>query len=167
MEYKKSDKTLFDFATANPPYRTTYSGRNCPEPSRQASRFEGEASLEDFVACAARCLRTRGKFGIVFLPERLVELVGLLRRHGLEPKRLRMVHGRVGGPARIVLMESVRAGKPSLIVEPPLILYEGEGEAARLTKNALQFCPFLACNAGCSSAGIMNGEGCFPVSETR
>jgi len=47
----------------------------------------------------------------------------------LEPKRLRMVHSREGEEARLILVEGRKNGKPGLVVEPPLVVYAGEGRA--------------------------------------
>jgi tRNA1Val (adenine37-N6)-methyltransferase len=88
-------------------------------------------------------LKTRGKFTFVHLPERLPELMNALADNGLAPKRMRMVHGRPDEEARMVLMESVKAGGMGLRVEPPLILHQGRGDRTRLTGQALEFCPFL------------------------
>ena len=36
---------------------------------------------------------------------------------------MRMVHGMVDKPAKIVLIEAISGGQPGMIVEPPLIIY--------------------------------------------
>jgi len=46
-----------------------------------------------------------------------------------------------------------KTGRPGLRLEAPLVLYEGSGPQTRLTRQALEFCPFLACNAGERAAG--------------
>jgi len=50
-----------------------------------------------------------------------------LRAERLEPKRLRLVHGRKGRPASLALVEAVKEGKAELLVEPPLVAY-GQGQ---------------------------------------
>ncbi|PLX80752.1 MAG: SAM-dependent methyltransferase, partial [Desulfuromonas sp.] len=62
------------------------------------------------------------------LPERLAEILALLRDIGLEPKRLRMVHSRIGEEASLLLLEARRDGRPGLKVESPLFIYRGGGE---------------------------------------
>ena len=56
-------------------------------------------------------------------------LLSELRARGLEPKRLRAVHGKASAPARIVLVECV-AGRPGgLSVESPLFDRSSEVDA--------------------------------------
>jgi tRNA1Val (adenine37-N6)-methyltransferase len=59
----------------------------------------------------------------------LVELTTLARQTGLEPKRLRFVHGRPDRPARIALVELSRANAGGLVVQPPLVETLGNGRA--------------------------------------
>ncbi len=146
MSYKLDHSSCFDFVMANPPYRTKGQGRVSPDSSRRVARFEGVAGLAEFCASAARLVKNRGRFFMVHLPERLPEIFSSMNSAGFAPKRIRLVHGRLGSPARMVLVDSVRNGKPGLEVEPPLILYSGSGGDMRLTEEALAFCPFLECN---------------------
>lgn len=137
-----------DFVAANPPYRDPQSGRTSKGAHRTTARFEAEARFMDFSGCAARLLKNKGRFTFVHLPERLADLFADLRNCGLEPKRMRMVHSRVDGPAKMVLVEARKNGSPGLGVEPPLVLYNGRGKQTRMTEDALAFCPYLECNAG-------------------
>jgi len=137
---------VVDFVVSNPPYRQLGRGRASEGEGRMAARFEGESDFHTFARCAAIALKTKGKFTFVHLPERLPELMDGLRQANLAPKRMRLVHARMGGDARMVLMEAVKAGGPGLKVEPPLFLHDGRGKSTRLTAEALEFCPFLGCN---------------------
>ncbi|WP_319582861.1 methyltransferase [uncultured Pseudodesulfovibrio sp.] len=138
---------VVDFVVANPPYRKLGQGRESVGEGRKNARFEGTGTFESFSRCAANALKTRGRFAFVHLPERLPEIMADLAGAGLAPKRLRMVHGKVDQEARMVLIETVKAASPGLRVEPPLILHEGAGKNTRLSRQALNFCPFLACNS--------------------
>lgn len=137
-----------DLVVANPPYRRHGSGRLSPSGQRNRALFEAPGTLPAFTQAAARLLRARGRSCWVYGPDRLADLLLALRGTGQEPRRLRCVHARSHGPATLVLVEARRAGKPGLVVEPPLILHTGEGAATALTDEALAFCPLLACNAG-------------------
>uniref|UniRef100_B8DM60 Methyltransferase small n=1 Tax=Nitratidesulfovibrio vulgaris (strain DSM 19637 / Miyazaki F) TaxID=883 RepID=B8DM60_NITV9 len=137
-----------DLVVANPPYRRHGSGRPSPNSQRTRALFESPETLPAFTRAAARLLRARGRSCWVYGPDRLPDLLLALRETGQEPARLRCVHARAHGPATLVLVEARRAGKPGLLVEPPLILHSGEGAATALTDEALAFCPLLACNAG-------------------
>ena len=137
---------VVDFVIANPPYRKLGQGRESAGEGRRNARFEGAATFAEFARCAAVALKTRGRFAFVHLPERLPELMADLAEAGLAPKRMRLVHGKADQDARMVLVETVKAASPGLRVEPPLILHEGTGKGTRLSGQALEFCPFLACN---------------------
>jgi tRNA1(Val) A37 N6-methylase TrmN6 len=116
----------FDAVLANPPYRRPGTGRVAPGSERAAARHELAGGLDDFLTAAVRLLRDRGRFYVVFLAERLAELLAELRRRQLEPKRLRCVHGRSGEAARMVLVEGRKRGGAGLRIEPPLVIYAGE-----------------------------------------
>lgn len=143
----RTDRVV-NFVVANPPYRPLGRGRVSQDEGRAAARFESRGDFARFARCAAVALKTRGRFTFVHLPERLPELLDGLTRAGLAPKRMRLVHSRAGQEARTVLMEAVKAGRPGLHVEPPLILHSGSGRDTRLTDEAIAFCPFLSCRRG-------------------
>lgn len=109
---------------ANPPYRPPGSGRLSPRSERALARHEVHGDLEDFVVCAAWLLPTGGRFYLVYLAERMAELLTAMRAAGLEPKRLRCVHSRQGEEARLVLVEGRKGGGPGLKVEAPLYIYD-------------------------------------------
>ena len=90
------------------------------------ARHEFSGGLDDFLRAAAFLLNSGGRFYIVYLAERLAELLAAMRCFRLEPKRLRMVHSREGESARMVLVEGRKNGKPGMNVEPPLIVYKGD-----------------------------------------
>ncbi|WP_305044175.1 tRNA1(Val) (adenine(37)-N6)-methyltransferase [Geoalkalibacter sp.] len=116
----------FDLVLSNPPFRAPGSGRLAPADERAAARHELAGGLEDFLRAAAWLLPPGGRLYIIYLAERLAQLLEGMRRAGLEPKRLRCVHGRLGEPARMVLVEGRRGGRPGLALEAPLLVFSGE-----------------------------------------
>lgn len=133
----------FDLVLANPPFRESGRGRGCPDGAKQNARFEENGSLGDFVEAASFAVRNRGRVCFVFLAERLADLIREFSRVRLEPKRVRLCHGRMDEPARIVLVEAVKNGKPGLEIEPPLILYPQDKDNTQPRAQALAFCPYL------------------------
>ena len=116
----------FDVVLSNPPYRRAGTGRKAPAAERAAARHELAGGLEDFLRAAVAMLRHGGRFYIVYLAERVAELLSMMRREWLEPKRLRCVHSRAGEGARMVLVEGRKGGGEGLSIEPPLFIYDGE-----------------------------------------
>jgi tRNA1Val (adenine37-N6)-methyltransferase len=65
----------FDLVTMNPPYREVGRGGLSPTQSRARARHELESSLDEAVAAAGRLVRYGGGIGLIFLAERLVDLL--------------------------------------------------------------------------------------------
>lgn len=117
----------FDIVVTNPPYRTAGAGRLSTGDERSHARHELAGGLADFLMAASAVLKTKGSFNIIYLTERLPELLSEMRACRLEPKRLRMVYSRVGDDAKLVLVEGRKNTRPGLTVEPPLFIYKGSG----------------------------------------
>ena len=86
-----------------------------------------QGTNDDVVKAAADSLKVHGRFFMVHRPKRLVQIFDSMTSHGLEPKRIRMVHPYDDKAANMVLIEAVKGGKPQLDVEPPLIVYNHDG----------------------------------------
>lgn len=117
----------FDAVVSNPPYRRPTSGRVAPGAERGAARHELAGGLTDFLRSAAFLLNNGGRFCIIYLAERMAELLDEMRTFRLEPKRLRTVHSRAGEPAKLVLVEGRKNARGGLTVAAPLIIYAGQG----------------------------------------
>ena len=118
----------FDVVTCNPPYMIGRHGLLNPEAPKAIARHEVLCTLEDVISQAARLLKPGGNFFMVHRPSRLTEIMVLLRRYGLEPKRMQMVHPYVDKEPNMVLLEANRGGRPRIRVEKPLIIYQAPGE---------------------------------------
>jgi tRNA1Val (adenine37-N6)-methyltransferase len=117
----------FDVITSNPPYMTGQHGLVNPDLDKAAARHELLCTLEDVVKAAAKLVRTGGRFYMVHRPFRLAEIIRTLSEYHLEPKRIRLVYPYVDREPNMVLIESVRGGRPRVTVEKPLIVYEKPG----------------------------------------
>lgn len=118
----------FAAVVTNPPYRKPASGRVAPGAERGLARHELAGGLTDFLRAGSFLLNNGGRFFIVYLVERLAELLDEMRTFRLEPKRLRLVHSRCGEAAKLVLVEGRKNARSGIKIEAPLILYrEGSG----------------------------------------
>lgn len=117
----------FSVAVSNPPYFPPASPAS-PEPARAAARSESGCSLDALCAAASWVLRNRGRFFLTYRAERLCALVCALRRHGLEPKRLRPVRHGPGSPVKLLLLEARKGGGQGLAFEPELLFYGPDGQ---------------------------------------
>lgn len=118
----------FDMAVCNPPYRRLAMGRINPDPEKRVARHEIKGSLGDFVHAGSYLLRRKGKMALVYPATRLLDLLELMRREGMEPKRLRLVHSFEKSPATLALVEGILGGRSGLEVMSPLIVYSGINE---------------------------------------
>lgn len=117
----------FDVVTCNPPYMIGEHGITNPDAPKAIARHEILCTLEDVVSQAAKVLRPGGNFYMVHRPFRLSEIMVLLVKYKLEPKRMRFVHPFVDKEPNMVLIEANRGGKSRMTVEKPLIVYQKQG----------------------------------------
>ncbi len=112
----------FDVITCNPPYMTKGHGLHNPYEPKNVARHEILCTLESVVAAAAKLVVPGGSFYMVHKPFRLAEIMEVLIRYKLEPKRMKMVHPYVDKEPNMVLLQAVRGGKSRITIEPPMIL---------------------------------------------
>lgn len=117
-----------DVAVSNPPFRREASGRLCLEEEKAVARHEIRLCLGDLAAASSYLLKAKGRFFIVYHPERLLELIQTLRSNGLEPKRIRFVHNDCMSRSKIVLLEAAKGGRQGLKIDRPLFMYDSSGE---------------------------------------
>ena len=110
--------------TCNPPYKATGAGIKNPDNVLSVARHEVACNLEDIIAVSAKLLKTTGRLCMCHRPERLAELMSLLRQYKIEPKRLRLVCQRKGEEPWLVLVEGRRCGNTGLRIEPNLYIEE-------------------------------------------
>ncbi len=115
----------YDLVICNPPYSAGDSALHSPHAALRTARTEGECTFEDVVIAAAYL--TKAAFACMLPAPRLPEAFDTLRRHRLEPKRLRLVHLNALRPARLALILARRDVRPGLTVDPPLLIKTPDG----------------------------------------
>jgi tRNA1Val (adenine37-N6)-methyltransferase len=116
-----------DLVVSNPPFRTVVSGRISPGGEKAVARHEMRLRLSELAASVSYLLRARGRFCMIYHPERIAEVFYTFRCNRLEPKRIRFVHNKIDAISKIVLIEAVKEGRAGLRVERPLLLYNKDG----------------------------------------
>ncbi|GKU26901.1 tRNA1(Val) (adenine(37)-N6)-methyltransferase [Clostridium folliculivorans] len=117
-----------DVVTVNPPYKLASSGIINPSDKTAIARHEILCTLEDVIIAARVLLKDNGRFYMVHRPERLADIFGLMRKHRIEPKRVRMVHPNTTREPNIVLVEGQRDGGKFMRWEAPLYVYNDNGQ---------------------------------------
>lgn len=125
----------YDAVTVNPPYMNDNHGLKNPELPKAIARHEILCTLEDVLRESQALLVPGGHFFMVHRPFRLPEILNIMLRYQLEPKRLRLVYPYIDKEPNMVLIEGVRNGNPMLKVEAPLIVYEKNGEYTQEVRN--------------------------------
>ena len=118
----------FDAIVTNPPYKKKETGVENRDIKKLISRHEIEATLEDFIKISKDMLKDKGEIYIVHRPERLVDLLFLMRKYKLEPKKIKFVYSNINKSPKLVLIQGIKNAKPFLIVEENLYIYNEKGE---------------------------------------
>ena len=116
-----------DVVTVNPPYKLKGSGIVNPADKDAIARHEILATLEDVIKASRILLKDNGRLYMVHRPERIADILCLMRKYKIEPKAIRMVHPNTKKAPNIVLVEGQRDGGTFLKWYPPLYVYKDEG----------------------------------------
>ncbi len=119
----------FDVVTCNPPYFPTSStGEINPNEHLAIARHEIFCTLEDAIRASSQLVRQGGKTAFVHRSGRLIDIITLMRKYRLEPKRIRFVYPKRGKEANTILVEAIKDGSPDLKILPPLLVYNENDE---------------------------------------
>lgn len=118
----------FDVITTNPPYMAGKHGLQNVQNAKTVARHEVLCTLEDILRESAKLLLPKGRFYMVHRPFRLSEIMCMMTKYGIEPKRMKLVHPYVDREPNMVLIEGLRGGRSRLTVEKPLIVYQENGK---------------------------------------
>jgi tRNA1(Val) A37 N6-methylase TrmN6 len=119
----------FDVVTCNPPYFPTPSTEEINENEHLAiARHEILCTLEEAIRASSQLVRQGGKVAFVHRPGRFLDIVTLMRKYKLEPKRVQFVYPKQGKEANTLLIEATKDGNPDLKILPPLMVYNEGNE---------------------------------------
>lgn len=118
---------IVDYAISNPPYRPVNSGRINPDPQKALARHELAIDLSQLLKTARNMLRSGGRFILIYPAERLTDLICQMRKMDIEPKKLCIIFSIKNGPAKLVVLEGVRAGRPGIQDISSLVIYRSDG----------------------------------------
>lgn len=123
----KNERGSFDVVTTNPPYKKLNTGVVNENSQKLISRHEITASLEDFIEIASYLLKDFGEFYMVHRPDRLVDILYLMRKSNIEPKKIRFVYPNKEKNTNLILIKGIKCGKPFLKFENNLYVYDENG----------------------------------------
>ena len=124
-------KGTFDNITCNPPYKENQGGLKNADDVVTAARHEIFCTLSDIIDVSEKLLKPYGKLTLIHRPERLIDIICLMKEKRIEPKRLRFVHPSPEKTATMILIEGAKHQKPKLVLEPPLYIYDNDGNYSK------------------------------------
>lgn len=132
---KTKFKGMFDVVITNPPYKKINTGIQNENENKLISKHEIKCTLNDIIYESSKILKDRGVLYMVHRPDRLVDIIDIMRKNTIEPKEIQMVYPNKKEEANLVLIKAVRLGKSYLKVLQPLIIYDQNG---KYTKELLE-----------------------------
>ncbi len=109
----------FSLILCNPPYER--SGFENETYEKAVCRKEITVTLGEIVAAAAKKLKFGGRFAVINRADRTAELIYLLKRAKLEPKKLQFISGTPQGKPYLVMVEAVYGGKEGIDILPAAV----------------------------------------------
>ncbi|MBR7164537.1 MAG: methyltransferase [Clostridia bacterium] len=107
----------FQVVTCNPPYMKNNTGKQNQKESITIERHELLCDLSDCVEAASYLLPSGGRFYMVHRPERLADIMAVMRTKNVEPKRLTLFASAKGKPPRLLVVEGQKNRSNGLIVQ--------------------------------------------------
>lgn len=126
----------FDIVTCNPPFfKYEASSHINKNESLTTARHEVKITIEDIIKIGFELLNDKGILYLIHRPDRLVDIISLLRKYKLEVKQVRFVHPTKEKNANHILIKAIKNARPgSVKVLKPLYIYDKRG---KLTKEML------------------------------
>lgn len=134
FEKKLLDKNSVDVVITNPPYKECGTGIKNDNIKKLISRHEITATLSDFIEVSSKLLKDKGELYIVHKPERLVDIIEIMRDNKIEPKKIRFVYPNNKKDCNLILIKGVKGGNKFLKIEKPLYIYDENGEYSQEIK---------------------------------
>lgn len=120
----KVDQVFF-----NPPFFDDPKALRAPKDEKRAAWLTGDVPFADWVRCAARALKAKGKLTLIHRADRLADILTALDR-SFGSVVIKPIHPRSGEPAKRVIVQATIGGKAPLVLLAPLVLHDGAGHSA-------------------------------------
>ena len=133
-DYFKAES--FNVVTCNPPYFKISDECHLNENVVKAlARHEISLNLEDVVKNASYILKNRGVFAMVHRTERMVEIIEMMKKYRLEPKRIQFIYPKDGENSDLFLIEGVKNGNGGLKMLSPIIVHNSDDSYTEEIRN--------------------------------
>ena len=127
--YNKYYTDTFDVITCNPPFfKVNDNSKFNKNDIKTVARHEIEINLDDIFSIAKKLLKNNGIISIVHRPDRLVEILEIMKKNNIEPKKIQFVYPKLNSECNIVLVEGSKNGNSGLKILPPLYVHDENGK---------------------------------------
>lgn len=127
VKYYETD--TFDVITCNPPFFKVSNGSKLNSNDiKTVARHEMEITLEEIFLLSKKLLKNNGTISIVHRPNRMVEIIELMKKNNIEPKKIQLIYPKIKSEANILLIEGSKNGNPGLKILPPLYVHDEDGK---------------------------------------
>ena len=118
----------FDVITCNPPFFKVNPDSNFNDSEYKViARHEVKLDLNQLFKISRKLLKNGGVVSVVHRPDRLIDIISVMRENNIEPKRLRLIYPKVGRECNMILIEGSKNGNSGLKILPPLITHNEDG----------------------------------------
>lgn len=126
--YKNCETETYDVIVSNPPYFKVNENSNINDSEyKTIARHEVTLNVEELIVISKKLLKNKGKLAIVHRPERLIEIINVMKKNNIEPKKICFIYPKKDKEANILLVEGVKNGLPGLKIMPPIYSHNEDG----------------------------------------
>ena len=102
--------------------------------SKTIARHEVKIDLNTLFKVSSYLVKNGGTIAFVHRTERFAEIMFLMKKYNIEPKKVRFVYPKIDSDSNLVLIEGVKNGKLGLKLLSPLIVHNNNNEYTEYIK---------------------------------
>ena len=118
----------FDVITINPPYfKDIDNSIKNIDHHKTIARHEVETDLETIIKMGVYLLKNNGRLAMVNRTERFFEVIRLLEKHNLIPKRVQFIYPKENKESNLFMVECIKNGKEGVKFLNPIYIHNDDG----------------------------------------
>ncbi|MBR2915060.1 MAG: methyltransferase [Clostridia bacterium] len=115
---------IYDYCVSNPPYLKAGSGFDNLSEALNIARREILCTVDSVCAAASKSVKSGGNVYMVYRADRLDSLLFSLKKHSLQPKRLRVVCPSAEKKPSLVLVDAKKDAAEGMVFENVFYIYK-------------------------------------------
>ncbi len=126
--YKNFETEYYDVIVCNPPFfKVSKDSHLNKNDYKTIARHEVFLNLDDLFSISKKILKNNGIISIVHRPERLLDIIYIMRKYNIMPKKIQFVYPKKDKEANILLIEGTKNGNSGMKILPPLFVHNEDG----------------------------------------